>query len=579
MIDVSATAAIASRLTEATEKEQQPFSSRQVLLSQAEFIQLKWDANYWKAQHERSCLREEELKKELAYKEAKIRDLKQRLFGKKSEKSPAGQDQMGLDSKAVKRPRGQQTGSRGHGRTERPYLPVEEEVRDLADDARRCAQCGLPYNPFPGTEDSEIFEVEVRAYKRQIKRKRYRKGCSCPDSGIHPGIITAPIAPKVITKSPYGISVWEQILLGKFLHAQPLNRILQDLNGLGLPIASGTLTGGLQKLALLFEPIYQALYLQQMREDLFHNDESRWEVYEAVEGKAGHRWYLWVTRSRTVIYYQMDPSRSADVPMAHFDALETAQAIVVCDRYSAYKKLARKNSVIKPAYCWAHVRRDFLEVARSFPELEAWGLDWVETIGRLYHLNQQRLDLWQPETPLEQQSPVFGQAHSTLKSHLAKMKGQCEVCLQADQEDHSSDIEAGHEKAAQPQPLHKAQRKVLRSLQNHWQGLIRFVDQPQVPLDNNPAEQAIRNPVTGRKNYYGSGSIWSAHLAAMMFSLFQTLGLWKLNSRHWLRTYLTACAENGGQPPGNINAFLPWEMDVTRHEQLSRPPDAAIDTS
>ena len=569
MKDVSATSATAQRLTEATGKGQPPFVSRQVWLSQAEFIQLKWDANYWKAQHQRSCAREAALKQELAYKEAKIRDLKQRLFGKKSEKSAASPDQMELDSKAVKRPRGQQTGSLGHGRTERPYLRVEEEVRDLADDARCCAQCGRPYDPFPGTEDSEIFEIEVRAYQRHIKRRRYQRGCSCPPSGDHPGIITAAIAPKVIPKSPYGISVWEQILLGKFLYAQPLNRILQDMSGLGLSIASGTLTGGLHKLAPLFEPIYQALYLQQMREDLFHTDESRWEVYEAVDGKVGHRWYLWVTRSHNVIYYVMDPSRSAEVPMTHFAELKSDQAIVVCDRYSAYKKLARLNDVITLAFCWAHVRRDFLAIARGFPDLKDWGLDWVETIGTLYHLNQQRLAAWQAGT--QTQSTAFQQAQATLKNHLQHMKARCDTYLQSDPPD--------SEHLVQHLSLHDEQRKVLSSLQNHWQGLTVFLDHPQVPMDNNAAERAIRNPVTGRKNYYGSGSIWSARLAAMMFSIFQTLALWQINPRHWLRSYLTACAEHGGHPPDNIKAFVPWAMDATRREHLARPPNTAIDTA
>lgn len=565
MKDVSATTATTHRLTEAMGEGQPPFVGRQVWLSQAEFIQLKWDANYWKAQHGRSCAREAALKQELVYKEAKIRDLKQRLFGKKCEKSAAGPDQMELDSKAVKRPRGQQTGSRGHGRTERPYLRVEEEVRDLADAARCCAQCGLPYDPFPGTEDSQIFEIEVRAYKRHIKRRRYQKGCSCPHSGSHPGIITAAIAPKVIPKSPYGISVWEQILLGKFLYAQPLNRILQDMSGLGLSIASGTLTGGLQKLAPLFEPIYQALYLQQMREDLFHTDESRWEVYEAVDGKVGHRWYLWVTRSHNVIYYVMDPSRSAEVPMTHFAELKSDQAIVVCDRYSAYKKLARLNDEITLAFCWVHVRRDFLAIARGFPDLKDWGLDWVETIGTLYHLNQQRLAAWQAGT--QTQSAAFQQAQAALKNHLKHMKARCDTYLQSDQPD--------SEHLVQHHSLHDEQRKVLSSLQNHWQGLMVFLDHPQVPMDNNAAERAIRNPVTGRKNYYGSGSIWSARLAAMMFSIFQTLALWQINPRHWLRTYLQACADHGSQAPDDIKPFLPWAMDAARRQQLSRPPDTS----
>jgi transposase len=41
-------------------------------------------------------------------------------------------------------------------------------------------------------------------------------------------------------------------------------------------------------------------------------------------------------------------------------------------------------------------------------------------------------------------------------------------------------------------------------------------------MDNNRGENSIRNPVTGRKNYYGSGSIWSAQLAATLFSILQT---------------------------------------------------------
>ena len=47
-------------------------------------------------------------------------------------------------------------------------------------------------------------------------------------------------------------------------------------------------------------------------------------------------------------------------------------------------------------------------------------------------------------------------------------------------------------------------------------------------MDNNTAERMLRNPVVGRKNYYGSGSVWSAHLAARMFSVLQTILLWGL---------------------------------------------------
>ena len=66
-------------------------------------------------------------------------------------------------------------------------------------------------------------------------------------------------------------------------------------------------------------------------------------------------------------------------------------------------------------------------------------------------------------------------------------------------------------------------RKVLESLQEHWTGLMRFVDDPRIPIDNNASERAGRGPAVARKNFYGSGSLWSGRLAATMFSLFATL--------------------------------------------------------
>ncbi len=69
----------------------------------------------------------------------------------------------------------------------------------------------------------------------------------------------------------------------------------------------------------------------------------------------------------------------------------------------------------------------------------------------------------------------------------------------------------------------------------------------------------------GRKAYYGSGSIWSAELAATLFSILQTLALWHINPRYWLSAYFKACAKNKGAPPDNINSFIPWKMDDARN--------------
>lgn len=552
-----------------------------VAITQKELTRLKWEGRYWKAQHQRAIEREARLKKEIEQKEALIRDLRHRLFGKKSETGVLPEASKESPEPPPKRPRGQQQGSPGHGRTPRPDLPVIEEHHELL--CKSCSQCGLPYLPFPGDEEADIVEIEVKAYRRRVCRKRYHKGCSCLSTTNDPEIVVAPPPPKIIPKSPYGISIWVHLLLGKYLYAQPLHRILRELRGHGLPLASGTLTGGLQKLALLFEPLITAWHEHQMTESRFHNDESRWEVYAPVEGKLGHRWYLWVTRSPEVVYYQIDPTRSATVPLAHLAELKASQAIVVCDRYSAYKKLARLNAAIILAFCWAHVRRDFLKIAAGYPVLKEWALDWVAEIGTLYHLNHQRLAQWQETLPLAEQSLAFEQEQKRLESRIERMITRCDLLLQADQAaivsspaiPKSTPAPSATETVLAPESrlrgLHLAQRQVLTSLRNHWQGLIVFVTYPEVPMDNNRAEQAIRNPVIGRKNYYGSGSIWSAKLAAMMFSLFQTIELWQLNPRHWLQEYLTACARLGGDAPADLTPFLPWRMGEERRRQLTKP--------
>jgi len=527
-----------------------PFSKQSVVLTKQDYIALKWEANYWRAQHARLAQREAALKAQVEALEAQIRDLTQRLYGKKSEQS-TGSEAGGQCHEAPARKRGQQPGRPGHGRSDRSALPVVVEVHDLNEAAKHCPQCGKALASFPGTETCDIIEVQVQAHIRRIQRPRYQTTCGCARL---PSIVTAPPAPRVIPKSPLGVSVWTRVLLDKYLYSRPTHRLCQELEHQGLHLSQGTITDGLQRLKGLFEPLMSVLYERQMTEKLFHGDETRWEVFEEVEGKTGHRWYLWVMQSVSVVYYRMAPGRGADVPKGHFAELrkDLLKVVLVCDRYSAYKSLALGCDELILAFCWAHVRRDFLKAARSWPELESWMFAWVNDIRELYRLNTARLEVWDETLPLDQQSSAFAKGHEDLETKLSEMQARCEAHLQ------ESD-------------LHVAKQKVLSSLHNHWDGLTVFVERPEIAMDNNTAERTLRTPVVGRKNYYGSGSVWSAHLAAMMFSVLQTILLWGLNPHHWLSAFLQACADHGGQSPVDLNSFVPWQMSAERREALSRP--------
>jgi transposase len=436
-----------------TENGATPFSQHTVVLTKQAYIELKWQANYWRAQHERLLKREAALQAEVAALQATIRDLTQRLYGTKSEQS-ASPDGAGASTPTSPRQRGQQPGSRGHGRSDRAALPVVVEVHDVSETAKHCPACGAAFVPFPGREESNLIEVQVQAHIRRIQRQRYHKTCQCPHV---PGMVRAPAAPRLIPKSPLGVSVWTMVLLDKYLYGRPTHRFCEELRHYGLPLAQGTLTDGLHRIAVLCEPLRQALHERQMGEKLFYGDETRWEVVAEVEGKTGHRWYLWVTRSASVVFSRMAPGRGADVPKAHFAKLhkDLVEVVLVCDRYSAYTCLAKGDEMIILAYGWAHVRRDFLTAARSWPELESWMWAWVDAIGELYRRKAARLDVWDPMVPLHQQPAAFVERHLDLKSHLSQMQERYEAHLQ------------------EPN-LHRAKHKVLNSLHNHWDGLTVF---------------------------------------------------------------------------------------------------------
>jgi transposase len=325
-----------------------PFAQAMVTITKQEYVQLKWDAQYWQTSHQRAVVREAELKAQIETLQALVRDLRQRLFGRKTEKGAARSEQQSKPPQP-KRPRGQQRGSRGHGRVDFSHLPEREDVRELSDAQRCCPKCGKVAAEFEPTEDSEVIEIEVKAYRRVIRRKRYRPTCDC---AYLPGIMTAPVPARLIPKGVLGISVWVEILLAKYLYAQPTNRLLRSWTSLDVPLPQGTVIGGLKKLAPVFTPVARALQVRQLTEGLCHADETGWRVFEPLAGKVGYRWYLWVFRSASAMVYVMAPGRGAKVPLEYFSKL-LVQTVVVCDRYAAYKKLARIVGLIL-AFCWAH---------------------------------------------------------------------------------------------------------------------------------------------------------------------------------------------------------------------------------
>jgi len=501
------------------------------------------EVGYWQAMHAKAVERNERLKQENESLKARIKWLKQKLFGKKSEQAKSGgkTGSKESDQGPTKKLKGKQRGTQGHGRKPLPDLPVVVEEHELPANTARCPKCHKAFGVLPGTEDSEEVEIEVKAHIRRIRRRIYQPTCNC---GCNAGIITAPVPPKLIPKGKFGISVWVLALLSKYYWQRPTQRLLQELETHGLPISQGTITGGFQRLAPLLSAVAKLIGDRNRSEHHWHADETRWMVFAEVEGKEGYRWYLWVFQSSTTVFFRLVPSRGAKVPKEHFG--EEAWGIISADRYSSYKTLLKTGRFLI-AFCWAHVRRDFLDLAKAWPKLESWALLWVEKIRVLYRLNDARLSC-------QDGTPQYEEAENRLKVAIEAMAEECAAGIKDPM-------------------LHPACRKVLESLAEHWSGLILFVKYPWIPMDNNTAERTLRDPVVGRKGYYGSGSIWSAELNADALTVFHTLALWGVNPRLWLTAYFEACANNGGQAPADVERFLPWNMSAKRLKELGADPD------
>ena len=94
-------------------------------------------------------------------------------------------------------------------------------THDVEPERRRCPACGDEYGAH-GSEDSEQLEIEVRAYRRVIKRRRYRRSCQCAAA---PRLLTAPAPARLIPKGILGISVWVTVLIDKYLLYRPTYRL------------------------------------------------------------------------------------------------------------------------------------------------------------------------------------------------------------------------------------------------------------------------------------------------------------------------------------------------------------------
>lgn len=431
--------------------------------------------------------------------------LQHRLYGPHSEKRP----RPAAETEPAPKP--PQT---GHGPTPQPELPRLEQRHELSESERTCPRCQLTLAEWPGqTEDSEeISVVERRFVLTTHKRQKYR--CSC-----NAAILTAPGPLKLIEGGRYSLDFAVEVAVQKYAEHLPLDRQVRQMRRQGLVVTSQTLWDQLYALTQVLTPTYQALRTHVLSADLVHADETTWKLLGKAPSKT---WYVWGLLSEHGTYYHLAPSRGKGVLE---ELLKDYQGAVMCDGYPVYQAVAKERPELVLCFCWAHVRREFWEARPAYPQCE----EALDLIGALYEV-ERKLPAYRGLAPVERAEAI------KLRTEL-RQRESAPILNQLQQ----------WALAQQALPQSRL-RKAIHYLQTLWPGLVRFVHDGRLPLDNNALERDLRGVVIGRKNHYGSRSERGTQVAAILYSLIETAKHHGLPAPLYLRQAAQHALKNPGSP-------------------------------
>jgi transposase len=404
---------------------------------------------------------------------------------------------------------------RGHGPREQKQLRIVVEAHALEDSARICAACNGSLEEM-GDLAEESEEVDVIAREFVIKkhvRKKYRCRCgACVE--------TAPMPKRLVPGGRYSLAFAISVAISKYADHLPLERQVKIMKREGLIVDSQTLYDQIEALARVLWPAYDRLGAELLDEPVVFADETPWPLLG--KGAESARWHAWTIACAKGAYYEIHDTRGLE---AGKSLLAGFKGTAVTDGYGVYDALERRIPSLRIAQCWAHIRRKFVDCESAFPK---------ET--------EQILALIRELYAIEDRAPP-GVEGDAVRRQLRATESRCVLAR----------IQAWC--VAVPCTPGSRLAKAIEYMSNRWSRATLFLDEPQVPLDNNGAERALRGLVVGRKNHYGSRSRRGTEVAAVFYSLIESAKLAGIEPA----AYLKAAAEALLADP-NAVPLLPHEQ-------------------
>lgn len=364
-------------------------------------------------------------------------------------------------------------------------LPRIEHHHELQDTQCRCGQ---PMKRIGQDVSEQLDCVPAQFFVQRHIRGKY--ACACCQS-----IQAAALPAQIIDKGIPAAGLLAQVVIAKHDDHLPLYRQEEIYARSGVHVPRSSMAQWVGICGVRLAPLAQALREFILTHSVIHADETPVSLLAPGRGKT-KRAYMWVYRSsdfvaERAVLFDFTEGRGGENPRR---VLQDFRGTLVTDDFSGYHALAQQG--VTPALCMAHARRKLFE-AHKLTGSQIAG-QAVLLIAKLYEIERDARGLDPParHAMRQQRSRAAAQAlHEWLTSERPKL-------ARAD-----------------------ATAKAIDYALSNWRALTRFLDDGNVPIDNNAAENAIRPLVVGRKNWLFVGTKQAGERAAVIMSLIESAKL------------------------------------------------------
>ena len=361
----------------------------------------------------------------------------------------------------------------------------------------------------------------VLQYRRPVIKLREGGAIAC-----------APAPANVIEGSRAEVSFVAGVLIDKFAYHLPLYRQHQRLSDAGITVSRAWLTQIVHQGASLLEPIYDALFASIRESRVKAMDETPIKAGRAGAGKMKAAYYWPVYGEHDEVCFPYFESRRAQHVEQALGLTHAHGAVLLSDGYAAYTAYANKTGITH-AHCWAHARRPFFEAQGAEPRAAAEALDMIGALYRVEeHIREQKL-----------------KAARKLDYRLIHAKPIVERFF--------AWIDAQFETLGllPSNPLTQA----MAYARERRCGLEVYLNDPDVPIDTNHLERALRAIPMGRKAWLFAWTEVGAKYVGIVNSLIVTCRLHQIDPYSYLVDVLQRV---GDHPASRVAELTPrhWKQ-------------------